>query len=89
MNNTSLLELAKKMNIPRRNCLKTKEELEEIIKDTIKEYKEIIFGFDTPVSIRRLFSAQIPLSVWHVWMNFESSKPLIKKYMIKSEWMMR
>ena len=29
--------------------MKTKEELEEAIKDTIKGYKEIIFGFDTPV----------------------------------------
>ena len=48
MNKTSLLELAKKFNIPRRNCLKTKEELEEAIKDTIKGYKEIIFGSDTP-----------------------------------------
>ena len=28
--------------------MKTKEELEEAIKDTIKEYKEIIFGSDTP-----------------------------------------
>ena len=53
MNKTSLLELAKKLNIPRRNYMKTynsiKEELEEVIKDTIKEYKEIIFGSDTPV----------------------------------------
>ena len=49
MNKTSLLELAKKLNIPRRNCMKTKEELEEAIKDTIKGYKEIIFGSDTPV----------------------------------------
>ena len=48
MNKTSLLELTKKFNIPRRNCLKTKEELEEAIKDTIKGYKEIIFGSDTP-----------------------------------------
>ena len=48
MNKTSLLELAKKLNIPRRNCMKTKEELEEAIKDTIKGYKEIIFGSDTP-----------------------------------------
>ena len=38
MNKTSLLELAKKLNIPRRNCMKTKEELEEAIKDTIKGY---------------------------------------------------
>ena len=48
MSKTSLLELAKKLNIPRRNCIKTKEELEEAIKDTIKVYKEIIFGSDTP-----------------------------------------
>ena len=48
MNKTSLLELAKKLNIPRRNCMKTKEELEEAIKDHITKYKEIIFGSDTP-----------------------------------------
>ena len=48
MNKTSLLELAKKLNIPRGNCMKTKEELEEAIKDTIKGYKEITFGSDTP-----------------------------------------
>ena len=47
-NKTSLLELAKTLNIPRRNCKKTKEELEEAIKETIKKYKEIIFGSDTP-----------------------------------------
>ena len=29
--------------------MKTKEELEESIKDTIKAYKEIIFGLDAPV----------------------------------------
>ena len=29
--------------------MKTKEELEEAIKDTIKGYKEFIFGSDTPV----------------------------------------
>ena len=49
MSETSLLELAKKLNIPRQNCMKTKEELEEAIKDTIKEYKEISFGLDTPI----------------------------------------
>ena len=48
MNTTSLLELSKKLNIPRRNCIKTKEELEEAIKDTITRYKEIIFGFRYP-----------------------------------------
>ena len=51
MNKTSLLELAKKLNIPVRNCMKTKEELEEAIKDTITRYKEITFSSDTPVCI--------------------------------------
>ena len=37
MNKTSLLEFAKKLNIPHRK-------LEEAIKDTITKYKEIIFG---------------------------------------------
>ena len=58
MNKTSLLELAKKLNIPRRNCMKTKEELEEAIKDTIKGYKEIIFGSDTPVCLAYLDEIQ-------------------------------
>ena len=49
MNKTSLLELSKKLKIPRRNCMKTKEELEEAIKDTITICKEIIFGSATPV----------------------------------------
>ena len=49
MNKTALLELAKNLNIPRRNCMKAKKELEEAIKDTIKGYKEIIFGSDTPI----------------------------------------
>ena len=48
MNKASLLELAKKMNIPRRNCMKTEEEFEKVIKDTITRYKDIIFGPDTP-----------------------------------------
>ena len=66
MDNTSLLELAKKFNIPRRNRMKTKERLEEAIKDTISIYKEIIL-------------VRIPSPVWHVWMKLESSKSLIKK----------
>ena len=49
MNKKFLLELAKKLDIPLRICMKTKEELEEAIKDTIKGYKEIIFDSDTPV----------------------------------------
>ena len=48
MNKTSLLELAKKLNIPCRNCMKTKQELEKAIKDTTTEYKDIIFGADNP-----------------------------------------
>ena len=31
--------------------MKTKEELEEAIKDTIKGYLEIIFGLDTPACV--------------------------------------
>ena len=69
MSKTSLLELAKKLNIPPRNCMKTKEELEKAVKDIIKGYKEIIFGL---------------ASVWHAWMNFESSRSLINMCMIKS-----
>ena len=49
MNKKFLLELAKKLDIPLRICMKTKEELEEAIKDTIQGYKEIIFDSDTPV----------------------------------------
>ena len=48
MNKTSLLEPAKKLNIPRRNCMKTKQELEKATRDTIAKYKEIIFGADIP-----------------------------------------
>ena len=40
--------MQKKLSIPRRNCLKTKEELEEAIKDIITVYKEIIFTSDIP-----------------------------------------
>ena len=51
MNKTSLLEKAKKLNIPHRNCMKTKEELEKVIKDTITKNKEIIFDADIPVCL--------------------------------------
>ena len=44
MNKTSLLELAKKLNIPHRK-------LEEAVKDTITKYKEIIFGPGSPKCI--------------------------------------
>ena len=58
MKKTSLLELANKLNIPSRNCMKTKEELEEPIKDTINRYKEIIFGLDTPACMACLGELQ-------------------------------
>ena len=58
MSKASLLELTKKLNRPRRNCMKTKEELEEAIKDIIKLYKEIIFGSDTPVCMACLDELQ-------------------------------
>ena len=54
MNRTSLLELAKQLNIPLRNCMKTKEELEGAIKDTITMYKEIIFSSDAPACMECL-----------------------------------
>ena len=54
MNQTSLLELAKKLNMPRQNCMKTKEDLEEAIKETSTKYKEIIFGSDTPACMQCL-----------------------------------
>ena len=34
--------------------MKTKEDLEQAIKDTITKYKEILFGPDTPVCMRCL-----------------------------------
>ena len=51
--------------------MKTKEELEEGIKDTITEYKNIIFGADTPPA-------------WRAWKSLKSSKPPIKKCTTKS-----
>ena len=54
MNKTSLLELVKKLNITRRNCMKTKNEFEEAIKATNKKYKDIIFGTDNPVCMECL-----------------------------------
>ena len=43
-----MLEKAKELNIPRQNCMKSEEELEKAIKDTVIKYKEIIFGKDSP-----------------------------------------
>ena len=43
------IRTCKKVEHTRRNCMKTKEELEEAIKDTTIMYMEIIFSSDTPV----------------------------------------
>ena len=48
MNKTSLLGLAKKLNIPRRNCMKTKEELEEVIKGIITMTRRLFLVRITP-----------------------------------------
>ena len=40
-----LLEEAKALNIPRRNLMKA-DQLKQAIKDTVKRYKELIFGSD-------------------------------------------
>ena len=58
MNKTLLLELAKKFNIPRQICMKTKEEIEEAIKDTITKYKKIIFTSYTPACMACLDELQ-------------------------------
>ena len=41
--------------MPHRNWMKTREELEETIKDTITRYKEIIFGSDTRTCMACLY----------------------------------
>ena len=51
------LTKVKELNFPRRNVM-SREDLQKSIKDTITNYKEIIFGLDT----------------LHSSMNFESSK---------------
>ena len=53
-----LVKKAKDLNIPRQKCMKTKEELEKAIKDTIIKYKEIIFGADSPICMKCLDELQ-------------------------------
>ena len=48
--------------------MKTKEELEEAIKDTIKGCKEIIFGSDTPICMACLDELQ-KQQIIDQWMN--------------------
>ena len=43
-----LLEV-KKLTIPSRNCMKTKQEPEKAIPETQEKYKDIIFGFDSRI----------------------------------------
>ena len=76
MNKTSLLELEKKLNIPHRNCVKTKEGLEKAIKDTITGCKKIIFGADTPACM---------VCLYELW----KQQVIDQKCMIKSWWMIR
>ena len=82
MNKTSLLELAKKLNIPRRNCMKKKEEL-EAIKDRIKVYKGIIFGSDNPVCMACLDELRkqqiIDQHVYHPWNDQRLMDDTIRK----------
>ena len=54
MSKTTLLVTAKELNIPRRNCVKTKQELEKAIQDIIIKYKVIIFGVDSSLCIKCL-----------------------------------
>ena len=44
--------------MPRRNCMQKKNELGEPIKDTIRGYKGIIFGSDTPACMACLDELQ-------------------------------
>ena len=76
MNKTSLLELTKIWIYPAETVWKQKKSLKKPSKISSK-------------GTRRLFLVQIPPSVWSVWMNFESSRSLIKKCMIKSWWKIR
>ena len=61
------------MNIPRRNCIKTKEELEEAIKDTIARYKEIVFGSNTHACMACLN-------------ELRKQQIIVQKYLIQSWW---
>ena len=79
MNKNPLLDLAKKLNISCRNCMKTKEELEEAIKDTIKEYKEIIFDLDTPVYMACLNELRKQQTIYQYMHDQKLMNNMIKK----------
>ena len=46
---SKLLEEVKELNIPRRNCMKVKQELEKAIAETQLKYKGIFFGNDASI----------------------------------------
>ena len=54
MTKTGLLQKAKELNIPRQNCMKTKQELEKAMKDTFIVYKEITFCARYPYMYKML-----------------------------------
>ena len=54
MTKTALLQKAKELNIPRQNCMKTKQELEKAMKDTFIVYKEITFSARYPYMYKML-----------------------------------
>ena len=54
MTKTALLQKAKELNIPRQNCMKTKQELEKAMKDTFIVYKEITFCARYPYMYKML-----------------------------------
>ena len=81
MNKTSLLELAKKLNIPCGNCMKTREELEETIKDTITDYK-IIFGSDTPRHMKQAPACMACLDEVRKQQIIDQKKCMIKDWLM-------
>lgn len=52
MSNKALLEKAMELNIPRRKCMNTKQELEKAIKNSITKYNKIIFGVDSTICMK-------------------------------------
>ena len=82
MKKTSRLELIKKLNIPRRNCIKPKEELDEATKNTIKVYKEITFDSGTPVCMACLDELRKQQTID----QYEHDKKLIDDMIRKLAW---
>ena len=63
----ALLQKAKELNIPRQNCMKTKQELEKAMKDTFIVYKEITFCARYPYMYKMLRWTSEAASNW--WKN--------------------